>query len=85
MIVTLFPPILSAIAPKIGANIPHISIWIPIAKPNCVMVHCKSLTKKSENNPNVCLTPKEIITTKLDAINVIKAVLFWKKLENCPY
>ncbi len=34
MMVTLFPPILSAIAPNIGANIPHISICIPIAKPN---------------------------------------------------
>ena len=34
IIVTLFPPILSAIAPNIGANIPHMSFCIPIAKPN---------------------------------------------------
>ena len=73
----LGPPYLSAIAPNIGPEIPHISIWIPIAKPNSVFEIPRLLLKSIKNNPKVCLTPKESKTTKEAAIRVIKAALFF--------
>ena len=71
-----FPPYLSVIIPNNGPNRPHKNNCKPIANPNCVIEISKSVEKSKQKRPNVCLIPKEIITTKLAAINVIKAALF---------
>ena len=72
-------PILAANAPKIGANMPHINICMPIAKPNSVIVHCKSCTKKSVNSPKTIRSPINVATIKQAEITVINAAL----LGNC--
>ena len=74
-VIAMWPPYLSAIAPKIGPVKPHINICIPIAKPNAVLLIFKLSLKSTKNKPNVCLTPSEIKTTKQAANNVVIAVL----------
>ena len=81
IIVTLALPILSAKAPKIGANMPHINICIPIAKPNSVIVHCKSFTKKSVNIPKTMRSPMNTATMKHAEISVKSAVLLGKNFS----
>ena len=71
----------SAMAPNIGPVKPHISICIPIAKPNAVLLIFKLSLKSMKNSPKVCLTPSEIKTTKQAANKVIIAVLDLKKFS----
>ena len=78
----MWPPYLSAIAPKIGPVIPHISICTPIAKPNAVLLIFKLSLKSTKNKPKVCLTPREIKTTKQAANKVTIAVLEWKNFSD---
>ena len=70
----MWPPYRSAMAPNIGPVKPHISICIPIAKPNAVLLIFKLSLKSIKNSPKVCLTPSEIKTTKHAANKVIIAV-----------
>ena len=74
-IIALWPPYLSAIAPKIGPDKPQPNICIPIAKPNSVFEIPRSLLKSIKNNPKTCLTLNDIKTTKHAATRVTKAVL----------
>ena len=74
--IALCPPYLSAMAPNIGPDIPHINICNPTANPDSVRDISRSFLKSEKNKPNVCLTPNDIKTTKHAAIRVIKAVLF---------
>ena len=74
--IALCPPYLSAIAPNIGPDKPHINICNPTAKPDSVKDILRSFLKSGKNKPNVCLTPNDIKTTRQAAIKVINAVLF---------
>ena len=78
----MWPPYRSAMAPKIGPVKPQINICIPIAKPNAVLLIFKLSLKSIKNSPKVCLTPKEINTTKHAAINDTIAVLDLKKFSD---
>ena len=80
-IIAIWPPYLSATAPKIGPVKPHINICIPMANPNAVLLIFKLSLKLIKNRPKVCLTPSEINTTKHAANNVITAVLERKKFS----
>ena len=64
------------IIPNKGAKIPQNNIWIPIAKPNSVLVQFKSCSNALKNNPNVCLNPMETKITAQAESKVIKAKLF---------
>ena len=72
--IALWPPYLSAIVPNIGPVNPHINICNPIDNPDSVREIPKSFLKSIKNIPNVCLTPKEIRTTKHAAIKVSEVV-----------
>ena len=78
----MWPPYLSATAPKIGPVKPHINIWMPIAKPNAVLLIAKLSLKSIKNKPKVCLTPSEINTTKHAPNNVMIAVLDRKNFSD---
>lgn len=72
--IAMCPPYRSAIAPNIGPVRPHINICVPMAKPKAVLLIFKLSLKSIKNNPKVCLTPKEIRTTKQAARSVTIAV-----------
>ena len=81
-IIAICPPYRSAIAPKIGPVKPHISIWIPMANPKAVLLIFKLWLKSIKNKPKVCLTPREIKTTKHAANKVITAVFDLKNFSD---
>ena len=73
--IALCPPYLSAIAPNIGPDKPHINICNPTANPDSVKDILRSFLKSGKNKPNVCLNPIDTkIITQADN-KVIKANL----------
>ena len=71
--------------PNIGLKTPHINNCSPITKPKWEIEIFRSALKSKKNNPNVCLIPRETITTSDAAIKVIKAFFVLKNFSETQF
>ena len=81
MNIAVAPPYLSVMKPNIGLKTPHINNCNPITKPKCEIEIFKSALKSKKNNPNVCLIPRDTITTNEAAISVTNAFFVLKNFS----